>query len=122
MIVYRTAKHLPNSGLFCQAIASYVKTVIDVEWDEMEKGAMSPEAEKRFEAIWSRYYELGSDLTSSVDFTPVHEAESGSALPEAPCCKAICSRRSGYSYIWFYFSGLRSIFYQSRAHRGVPPL
>lgn len=58
MIVYRTAKHLPGSGPFCQAVASYVKTVIDVEWGEMEKGAMSPEADQRFEAIWSRYYEL----------------------------------------------------------------
>jgi hypothetical protein len=61
MIVYRTAKHLPNSEPFCQAVASYVKTVIDVEWPEMEKGAMSPEARQRFEAIWSRYYELGGD-------------------------------------------------------------
>lgn len=60
-IVYRTAKHLPGSGPFCQAVASYVKTVIDVEWGEMEKGAMSPEAGQRFEAIWSRYYELGGD-------------------------------------------------------------
>ena len=61
MIVYRTAKHLPGSGAFCQAVARYVKTVIDVEWGEMEKGAMSPEAGQRFEAVWSRYYELGGD-------------------------------------------------------------
>jgi len=61
MIVHRTAKHLPGSGPFCQAVASYVKTVIDVEWSEMEKGAMSPEAGQRFEAVWSRYYELGGD-------------------------------------------------------------
>jgi hypothetical protein len=60
-IVYRTAKHLPNSEPFRQAVASYVKTVIDVEWSEMEKGAMSPGAEQRFEAIWSRFYELGGD-------------------------------------------------------------
>ena len=61
MIVYRTAKHLPGSGPFCQAVARYVKTVIDVEWEEMEKGAMSPEAIQRFEDIWSRYYELRGD-------------------------------------------------------------
>lgn len=61
MIVYRTAKHLPGSEPLRQAIASYVKTVIDGEWGEMEKGIMSPEAEQRFEAIWSRYYELKSD-------------------------------------------------------------
>ena len=61
MIVYRTAKHLPDAEPFCQAVTSYVKAVIDVEWAEMEKGAMSPEAGQRFEAIWSRYYELGGD-------------------------------------------------------------
>ena len=61
MIVYRTAKHLPGSEPLRQAIASYVKAVIDGEWSEMEKGIMSPEAEQRFEAIWSRYYELGGD-------------------------------------------------------------
>jgi hypothetical protein len=61
MIVYRTAKHLPGSGSFCQAVTRYVKTVIDGEWLEMEKGAMSPEAGQRFEDIWSRYYELRGD-------------------------------------------------------------
>jgi hypothetical protein len=61
LIVYRTAKHLPGSEPLCQAIASYVKTVIDGEWGEMEKGIMSPEANRRFEAIWSRYYELKGD-------------------------------------------------------------
>ena len=61
MIVYRTAKHLPGSGPFCQAVSSYLKAVINVEWPAMEKGAMSPEAGQRFEAIWSRYYELGGD-------------------------------------------------------------
>jgi hypothetical protein len=38
MIVYRTAKHLPGSGPFCQAVTRYVKTVMDVEWAEMERG------------------------------------------------------------------------------------
>ena len=61
MIVYRTAKHLPGSKPFCQALTNYVKTVIDVEWEEMEKGAMSPEATQRFEDIWSGYYELRGD-------------------------------------------------------------
>ena len=59
--VYRIAKHLPNSGPLCQAVSNYVKTVINVEWAEMEKGAMSPEAEKRFESIWTRCFELGGD-------------------------------------------------------------
>jgi hypothetical protein len=61
MTVYRTAKHLPGSGPFLQAVASYVKTVIDAEWGEMEKGAMSPEAGRRFEDIWTRFYELKKD-------------------------------------------------------------
>ena len=47
MVVYRTAKHLPGSEAFRQAVANYVKTVIDVEWAEMEKDAMSPEADRR---------------------------------------------------------------------------
>jgi len=65
MIVYRSAKHLPGSEPFRQALASYVKTVIDVEWGEMEKGAMSPEAAQRFDDIWSRFYELVSDPNKS---------------------------------------------------------
>jgi hypothetical protein len=65
MIVYRTAKHLPGSEPFRQALASYVKTVIDVEWGEMGKGAMSPEAGQRFDDIWSRFYELVSDPNKS---------------------------------------------------------
>ncbi|PIU52812.1 MAG: hypothetical protein COS90_09575 [Deltaproteobacteria bacterium CG07_land_8_20_14_0_80_60_11] len=65
MIVYRTAKHLPGSEPFRQALANYVKTVIDVEWGEMGKGAMSPEASQRFDDIWSRFYELVSDPNKS---------------------------------------------------------
>jgi hypothetical protein len=61
MIVYRIAKHLPRSEPFRQAVANYVKTVIDVEWEAMEKGAMSPEASQRFEDIWSKFYELVPD-------------------------------------------------------------
>jgi hypothetical protein len=61
MTVYRTGQHLPGSGPFLQAVASYVKTVIDAEWGEMEKGAMSPEAGRRFEDIWTRFYELKKD-------------------------------------------------------------
>jgi hypothetical protein len=58
MMVYRTAKPLPGSEAFRQAVVNYVKTVIDVEWAEMEKDAMSPEAERRFEDIWTKFYEL----------------------------------------------------------------
>jgi hypothetical protein len=61
MIVYRIAKQLPNSEPFRQAVVNYVKTVIDVEWAEMEKDVMSPEAGQRFEDIWSKFYELSTD-------------------------------------------------------------
>jgi hypothetical protein len=75
IIVYRTAKHLPGSGAFCQAVAKYVKTVIDVEWGAMEKGVMSPEAEQRLEDIWSRYYELGGDSNKLSElYTNLNEA------------------------------------------------
>jgi hypothetical protein len=61
LIVYRTAKHLPGSEAFRQAVVNYVKTVIDVEWAEMEKDAVSPEAGRRFEDIWAKFYELKDD-------------------------------------------------------------
>jgi hypothetical protein len=61
MIVYRIAKQLPNSEPFRQAVVNYVKTVIDVEWTEMEKDVMSPAAAQRFEDIWSKFYELSPD-------------------------------------------------------------
>ena len=94
MIVYRTAKHLPNSEPFCQAVASYVKTVIDVEWSEMEKGAMSPEAGQRFEAIWSRYYELGGDSNKLGElYTNLTEA-ARQRSSRGTMLKAIFTRRS----------------------------
>jgi hypothetical protein len=61
MIVYRIAKQLPNSEPFRQAVANYVKTVIDVEWGAMEKDVMSPAAAQRFEDIWSQFYKLAPD-------------------------------------------------------------
>ena len=75
MIVYRTAKHLPGSEPFRQAVASYVKTVIDVEWGEMGKNAMSPEANRRFDDIWARIYELKDEPSRSSElYTNLTEA------------------------------------------------
>jgi len=75
MIVYRTATHLPGSEPFRQAVASYVKTVINVEWGEMEKGTMSPEAGQRFDDIWSKFYELVRDPNQSGElYTNITEA------------------------------------------------
>jgi hypothetical protein len=61
MIVYRTANNLPGSEPFRQAIVGYLKSVIEVEWQQMAKGAMSDEANQRFDNIWSRLYELNCD-------------------------------------------------------------
>jgi len=75
MVVYRTAKHLPGSEGFRQAVTNYVKTVIDVEWAEMEKNAMSPEANRRFDDIWARIYELKDDPSRSSElYTNLTEA------------------------------------------------
>jgi len=75
MVVYRTAKHLPGSEDFRRAVTNYVKTVIDVEWAEMEKNAMSPEAGRRFDDIWARIYELKDDPSRSSElYTNLTEA------------------------------------------------
>ena len=123
MIVYRTAKHLPGSGAFRQAVASYVKTVIDVEWGEMEKGAMSPEAGQRFDDIWSRFYELGA-RPEQVRRTlhQSHRSQPAALIQEHHAARQSLPAGLGDSHIWFYISGLRSIFYQSRAYRGVSHL
>ena len=75
MVVYRTAKHLPAAEPFCQAVIKYVQTVIDVEWPEMEKDVMSPEASRRFDDIWARYHELKNDPNKSGElYTNLTEA------------------------------------------------
>lgn len=75
MIVYRTAKHVPGSEAFRQAVLKYVKTVIDVEWAEMEQNAMSPEALGRFEDIWTKFYEIkNNDNQTGQLYTNLTEA------------------------------------------------
>ena len=75
MIVYRTAKHVPGSEAFRQAVLKYVKTVIDVEWAEMGKNAMSPEALGRFEDIWTKFYEIkNNDNQTGQLYTNLTEA------------------------------------------------
>jgi hypothetical protein len=65
MIVYRTAKNLPGSGAFRQALINYVKAVVEDEWRYMQKGSMSPVASQEFDDIWSHYYLLKSDPNKS---------------------------------------------------------
>jgi hypothetical protein len=74
--IYRTARHLPASQAFRQSVADYVKTVIEVEWGEMEKGAMSPEADRRLDDIWLKFSGLSGDQ-AKIDklYTRLTEAE-----------------------------------------------
>ena len=95
MIVYRTAKHVPGSEAFRQAVVNYVKTVIDVEWAEMGKDAMSPEAIGRFEDIWNKFYELKDNGNKMAHFTLILRKPAGSAPPGSPPWRAIFIRRSG---------------------------
>jgi hypothetical protein len=61
LIVYRTARNLPDSQAFRQALVKYVKTVAEDEWPQMAKGSMSEAANRRFDDIWSKFYELRCD-------------------------------------------------------------
>jgi hypothetical protein len=75
MVVYRTAKNLPESKDFRQAVVNYVKTVIDREWADMEKDAMSPEADRLFDNIWAKFYELKDDPSKTGElYTNLTEA------------------------------------------------
>jgi hypothetical protein len=75
MNVYRTAKNLPGSRTFRQALVSYVKAVVDHEWTSMAQGSMSPEASQRFDEVWSRFYELtGNQSMREELFTNLMEA------------------------------------------------
>jgi hypothetical protein len=75
MIVHRTAKNLPGSEAFRQAVANYLKTVIEVEWGEMEKGSMSPGANRRFDDIWIKFAELREDPNKTSElYTNLTEA------------------------------------------------
>ncbi|MFA5111839.1 MAG: hypothetical protein WC443_10570, partial [Desulfobaccales bacterium] len=61
MIAYRTAKNLPGSEAFRQDAVKYLKSVIDVEWPQMQLGSMSPEASRHFDRLWSDLYALKGD-------------------------------------------------------------
>ena len=76
-----TAPHLltqfsaANPRAFRQALVSYVKTVVEDEWPRMEKGSMSPDAIRRFDDIWSRFFELAPDPNKSGElYTNLTEA------------------------------------------------
>jgi hypothetical protein len=61
MIAYRAAQNLPGSDAFRQDAVKYLKVVIDVEFPQMQEGAMSPEASRLFDRLWSDLYELKGD-------------------------------------------------------------
>jgi hypothetical protein len=75
LVIYRTAKNLPGSEALRQAVVSYVKTVIEVEWEDMGKDTMSPEADRRFDAIWAGFAEIKDDSNRAAElYTKLTEA------------------------------------------------
>lgn len=76
MIVYRTTKNLPGTEPLRLALKDYVKTVIEDEWPQMDKGSMSPEASRRLDNIWSKFSELKNDPTK-LDEIHINLTEAG---------------------------------------------
>jgi hypothetical protein len=64
---YRISQSLPHTEAFRQSMISYVKTVIEDEWPQMERDSMSQEAGRRFDDILTRFFELGGDTTKIED-------------------------------------------------------
>jgi hypothetical protein len=57
LVAFRISKDLPNSEPFRQALADYVKSVVDDEWSKMgESSRMSGEAGRRLDVVWDRFH------------------------------------------------------------------
>jgi hypothetical protein len=67
LTAYRIAVHLPGTDAWRQALAGYVKSVIEDEWPQLQQGSMSPETERRFEDLWSQFYQLKTDQPRESD-------------------------------------------------------
>ncbi len=52
---YRSSLDLPDSRDFRQALQTYVKLVIEDEWDLMKVGRMSPAANQNFDQVWEQF-------------------------------------------------------------------
>lgn len=68
LIAFRLSKNLPNSGDFRQALADYVKSVINDEWKEMGNDAMSEETTRRLDIVWDKFHQLKPIDNSNNDF------------------------------------------------------
>ena len=58
MSAHRISRTMDHSEVFRQALLKYVQSVIEEEWPQMDRGAMSQEANRRFEGIWEAFYRL----------------------------------------------------------------
>ena len=67
MISFRLSKDLPNSKGFREAMADYVKIVVNDEWPRMEKDSMSEQAHRLFEKVWDQFHELRPQSGGDID-------------------------------------------------------
>ena len=58
MIAFRLSRDLPNSMGFREALADYVKVVVEDEWPCMEGDSMSKQADRGFEKAWDQFHLL----------------------------------------------------------------
>lgn len=61
MVAYYASRSLPHSETFRQSLQSYVKTVLEDEWPQMEQDSMSPAASQRFDEVLEKYFALSGD-------------------------------------------------------------
>jgi hypothetical protein len=58
LITYRLSRDLPHSEAFRQALADYVRGVVQEEWPSMEGDTMNEETKKRFDNVWEQLHLL----------------------------------------------------------------
>lgn len=61
MVAYYASRPLPNSEAFRQSLQSYVKSVLDDEWPQMQQDSMSQAASQRFDEVLEKYFVLSGD-------------------------------------------------------------
>jgi len=55
---YRLSKNLPKAEAFRTAMQDYVKSVVEEEWGQMERGGMSHGTAQRFDQVWDAFLDL----------------------------------------------------------------
>jgi hypothetical protein len=58
LIAHHLSRDLPNSERFRQALADYVKCVVDTEWGRMERDSMSDKAGQLLSKLWDEFHLL----------------------------------------------------------------